>query len=115
MYRKEQDSVRIARREAVGMDFLVEEFIREMKISSGLNLQRIYAAWDQVSGAAGHTLRRFFKGGNLYVAVSSSLVRQQLFLQRRDLVERINKVLEDDELFTKDDPRTGYVKNIILQ
>ena len=47
-----KDSVRIARKTAVGMDELVREYIREMKLSSGLNTQRIFAAWDDASGAA---------------------------------------------------------------
>ena len=44
---------RLRRKEAVGMEQLVQDFIREMKITSGVNRQRAVEAWNAVSGAAG--------------------------------------------------------------
>ena len=41
----------LRRREAVGMNELVESFIKEMKLASGLNRQRVVEAWYSVSGA----------------------------------------------------------------
>ena len=38
-------AVRIHRKEAVGMDKIVEAYIKSMKIAVGLNTQRIFAAW----------------------------------------------------------------------
>ena len=38
----------LRRRDAVGMDELVEDFIRDMKLASGLNRQRVAAAWNSV-------------------------------------------------------------------
>ena len=57
----------IHRKEALPMEKLVEEYIREMKLSAGLNTQRIFEAWDTVSGAAAYTLKRFFRNGKLYI------------------------------------------------
>ncbi len=93
------ESVRISRKEAVGIDKLIALYIDGMKLREGLNARRIYAAWNEVSGASGHTLRRYFRGGVLYVTVSSSMVRSQLYFQRDILVERMNGRLALDPMF----------------
>ena len=40
---------RLRRKDAVGMDRLIQEFIREMKIASGVNKCRAQEAWNHVS------------------------------------------------------------------
>lgn len=107
--------VRMARKSALDMQEVVSMYIKSMKLSSGLNTQRIYAAWDQASGAERFTLKRFYRSGKLYVTVSSSVVRSQLLFQRDALVERINQILQNDELFTKDDERVSFVKELVLK
>lgn len=97
------------------METVISNYIREMKLVSGLNERRIFAAWDAVSGAAMYTVGRYVKGGVLYCNISSSVVRNQLFFQREQLVRKVNDFLQNDELFVKDDPRTGYIKSIILK
>ena len=109
------DSVRLHRKEALGMDKIVEEYIRQMKLSTGLNTQRIFAAWDACSGAGRWTLRRFFRGGKLYITLGSSVMRSQLFLQKNLLVEKMNAFLAQDELFTKDNETVGFIKELILK
>ncbi len=54
-YRRRLEAVStgaIGRQEAKGMDELISAYIKEMKLASGLNSQRVFAAWDEVSGAA---------------------------------------------------------------
>ncbi len=109
------DPVRIHRKEAVGMEKLVESFIREMKITAGLNTQRIFEAWDACSGAGPYTLKRFFRDGKLYITLNSSVLRSQLFLQKDLLVQKMNAFLSEDALFVKDYPKVGYVKQLILK
>lgn len=104
---------RLGRKEAVGMEELVSAFIREMKLSSGLNRQRVFAAWEAVTGAAPYTLSKSFSKGILFVSLSSSVVRNQLYFQRADIVARINEALARDELFSGE--ADGYVKSIILK
>ncbi len=106
---------RLSRRDAVGMDFLVEAFIKEMKLSSGLNVQRIYAAWDEVSHAGPYTVRKYVKDNVLYCSISSSALRQQLYMRRRELLDGINEQLLSDPLFTRDDKKNTLLKNIVLQ
>ena len=97
------------------MDALVKEYIKSMKLSAGLNTQRIFAAWDAASGAGRYTVRRFFRDGRLYITVDSSVVRSQLYFQREALVDKINALLGQDELFTCDDARVGLVQELILK
>ncbi len=86
-----------------------------MKIASGLNTRRVFAAWDQASGAAQYTIKRYFRGGKLYITLNSSVVRNQLSFQKDALVEKINLLLDRDNLFTKEDPRVSWVQEIILK
>ena len=106
---------RLSRKEAVSMEPLVDEYIREMKIAAGLNTQRVFAAWDEVSGAAPYTLRRFFRDGTLYITLSSSVYRRELSFRKELLVAAINEYLDKDPLFVKDDPKVGKVMQIVLK
>ena len=106
---------RLSRKNALPMDEVVREYVRSMKIAAGLNEQLIYEAWDAVSGAADHTVSRHCRGGVLYCSLSSSVVRSRLFPKRNEIVRKINEYLLKDDLFVRDDPRTGLVKNLILK
>ena len=72
-------------------------------------------AWDAASGAARYTVRRFYRDGKLYITVDSSVVRSQLSFQRDALLKKINALLAEDSLFTRDDARVGFVKELILK
>lgn len=109
------DPIRIHRKEAVSMDELVKQYIRSMKLAAGLNTQRIFAAWDACSGAGEFTLKRFFRDGKLYITLSSSVVRNQLHFQKEDLVEKMNRFLSNDSLFTEDNRTVGYIQELILK
>ena len=106
---------RVARKTAVSLSEAIQEYLKVAKLSSGLNTQRIFAAWDAASGAGRYTVRRFFRDGKLYITVDSSVVRSQLSFQRDTLIEKINALLAQDELFTQDDARVGIVKELILK
>ena len=108
-------AVLIHRKEALGMDQLVREYIRSMKLTTGLNTQRVFAAWDACSGAGSYTLRRFFRNGKLYITLDSSVIRSQLYFQRDVLVEKMNAFLAQDELFTTEDAKVDYIKELILK
>lgn len=108
-------AVQIHRKEAIGMDQVVRQYIQSMKLTAGLNTQRVFAAWDACSGAEAYTLKRFFRGGKLYITLGSSVIRSQLYFQRDVLVEKINAFLAKDDLFTGEDTTVGYVKELILK
>ena len=104
---------RLRRKEAVGMQQLVQDFIKEMKIASGVNSQRASEAWASVSGASRYTLDVSLDRGVLYVTLSSSMARNQLYFQRDVLVARINEFLDNDSLFVKSNGPA--VRTIVLK
>ncbi len=106
---------RLSRKDAISMEELVDEYIREMKLAAGLNTQRIFTAWDEVSGAAPYTLKRFFRDGILYITLSSSVCRRELSFRKERLMADINAFLDRDPLFVKDDPRVSKVTQIVLK
>lgn len=108
-------AVKIHRKEAVRMDQLVEEFIKSMRIAAGLNTQRVFAAWDACSGAGPYTLKRFYRGGKLYITLNSSVIRSQLYFQRDILIEKMNAFLAQDKLFTADNRSVGFIQELILK
>ena len=106
---------RIGRKDAQGMSELIAQYIREMKLSSGFNRQRIFEAWDVVSGASRYTIDRFFRDGMLYCTISSSVVRNQLYFQRDVLVKKMNEYIDEDEMFVRDAKDGPVIKNLILR
>ena len=105
---------RIGRKEAQGMSELIVQYIREMKLSSGFNRQRVFEAWDAVSGASRYTVGRFFRDGVLYCTISSSVVRNRLYFQRDVLLKELNEYLESEGRYI-DDGAGQPVKNIVLK
>lgn len=97
------------------MDKVVEEFIKSMKLSAGLNTQRVFAAWDACSGAAPFTIKRFYRGGKLYITLKSSVIRNQLYFQKDALIEKMNAFLSEDTLFTADNRTVGFIRELILK
>ena len=97
------------------MDEIVPMYIRALKLSAGLNTQRVFAAWDEVSGVKDFTIRKFYRDGKLYVTLSSSMVRSHLEFQKDAVLLALNDFLKKDELFAKDYEKVGFVKEIILK
>ena len=109
-----RDNRALSRRDAVGMDELVGEFIREMKLASGINRQRVREAWNAVSGAGRYTIDVRLSGGRLYCTLNSSMVRNQLYFQKDVLLAQVNEYLKNDTLYVKDG-EDAFVKEIILK
>ena len=105
----------IRRKEALTMEEVIGEYIKSAKIASGLNTQRIFAAWDACSGASSFTLKRFYRDGKLYITLSSSVIRNQLYFQRDALVEKMNAFLVKDELFSPEEDRANCIQELILK
>ena len=97
------------------MEQLIPLYIRALRLSAGLNTQRVFEAWDAVSGVSGLTLRKFYRDGKLYVTLSSSMLRSHLEFQKPALIQAMNNYLANDDLFVKDYEKVGYVKELILK
>ncbi len=104
----------LRRQDAVGMDELVDQFIRQMKLASGLKKQRAEEAWRVVSGAGQYTLDVKIYKGVMTCTLSSSVVRNQLYMQRMLLVESLNEYLKRDGLFVEDGQQE-IIKTLILK
>ncbi len=104
----------LRRQEAVAMDQLVDQFIRQMKLSSGLKKQRAEEAWGKVSGAGRYTLGVSLFKGVMTCTLSSSVVRNQLYMQREALLQALNEILAKDELFFTDG-KFDKVNTLILR
>lgn len=104
----------IRRRDAVGMDKLVEEFIKDMKLTAGLNRQRIIEAWYAVSGAQRYTVDVFVRDKTVCCTMGSSMVRSQLYFQKDVLLNQLNAYLESDAMFVKEG-EPPYIKDLILR
>ena len=105
----------VPRKEALSMGEIVPLFIKAQGLSVGINTQRVFAAWDEVSGAKNFTLRRFYRDGKLFVTLSSSMVRTHFELQKDAILRSINDFLQKDELFDQTCQKVGFVKEIILR
>ena len=105
----------VRRKEALTMEEVIEEYIKSAKIASGLNTQRIFAAWDECSGAGPFTLKRYFRSGTLYITLNSSVIRNQLSFQKAELIEKMNATLAGDRLFTADNRTVGQIQELVLK
>ncbi len=81
---------------------LIEEFIKEQGLEEGLQRVRIFQAWDLIVGAqfAQYTTAKFFSNGTLYCTINSSMVRNQLYFRKDDIVAQLNKML-NGQIITK--------------
>lgn len=72
-----------------------KEFLKESGLDHGVLRMRVFESWDSVVGEKykGYTLDKFFKDGRLICRISSSTARNQLFMNRLVIVERMNKLL----------------------
>lgn len=105
----------VQRKEAVGMNDLMRLFIRYNNLSASLNTQRVFDAWDAVSGIKDQTIGRFYKDGTLFISVSSSMLRTHLDMQKDAMVKAINDHLAQDSLFDSEYAPVGFVKKLVLK
>ena len=109
------DSYRIKRKNALPLSAALREYLSESRLAPGLNSRRIFAAWDAVSGAAPQTLKRFYRGGKLYITLNSSVARSRLGADKELLKQRINDFLSQDDFFIRDEGGSSWVEELILK
>lgn len=75
-----------------GISEIVRETCRQEGIETPLNEYRLIQAWLKVlgSGVQSYTKELFIKNQVLYVVVTSAVLRQELMMNRRSLVQRLN-------------------------
>ena len=127
--RKFYTGTRLSRKNPESMDELIYQFVRQLRNNNEINRQIIFNAWNEASGAGAQTLSKSLVNGVLYVTISSSVLRSQLFMRRSDILVKINQILNDDRFFVSDLVRqnnksfsadnaeitVNYIKSIILK
>ena len=83
-------------------------------IFSTHNTNLIFSAWDTVSGAGPYTIKRFFRDGKLYITLSSSVICNQLAMQKDVLLAKINSSIAGNDLYIGQSA-DGPVKQLILK
>jgi predicted nucleic acid-binding Zn ribbon protein len=83
------------REQAKSMKELLPLFIQEMGLGPGLDEVRVSTLWDELLGPAiiSATQQKRLKEGKLYVRLHSSVVRNHLFTERKNIMMKINEVL----------------------
>lgn len=71
---------------------LLRQYLRQQGLESPLNEYRLIQGWAHVMGpiVARYTRDLSIRNQTLYVQLSSPAVKQELMMQRRELVERLN-------------------------
>lgn len=82
------------------MGALVTQYLKQSGLALGLNVQCVFKAWDEVSNAGKYTVKRFFRDGVLHISLNSSVVKSQLQFQLPQILEKMNKQLAADELYS---------------
>lgn len=72
---------------------VIREFMRAEGIETPYNEFRVVQAWPEVVGPAVErcTSEVYVKNGTLYVRLTSSVIRHELFLGRQQLAQRLNQ------------------------
>lgn len=107
-------SNRIARKSALSLSEVFKQMLAESGAASTHNTNLIFSAWDTVSGAGPYTIKRFFRDGKLYITLSSSVICNQLAMQKDVLLAKINSSIAGNDLYIGQSA-DGPVKQLILK
>ena len=80
------------RKDAHALSEILDEILRENNLDIGLDGARARAAWKEAMGEAVDkcTIDLRFDKGTLHVKLSSAVLRNELFMNRRQLIEKLN-------------------------
>ena len=72
---------------------ILKEFINVMKISRKMNEMRVINGWENLVGKqiSKYTSQVSIKNRTLFVSLTSSVIRNELFLHREQLLKNINE------------------------
>jgi len=84
------------RQKAEPLGNILNQFLREEGLETPYNEYRLIEAWPEVMGAgiARYTASTEIRNRTLYVRLTSSVVRQELFAGRTSIVNRLNNYVQ---------------------
>lgn len=83
------------RQEAILLKDLLAIYIKKMGMDTGIDISKIYNAWENVIGEeyAAYTVSRSYRNRKLYCRINSPVVKHKLYTQRAQIQKRINELL----------------------
>ena len=83
------------RQKTVLIGDIFKDLLKETGLDQGVLRIRVFEAWDSVVGEKykQYTIDKYFKDGRLICRLSSSAARNQLFMNRIAVTERMNEML----------------------
>lgn len=83
------------RQKTVLIGEIFKDYLKETGLDQGVLRMKVFDAWDSVVGEKykEYTMEKYFKDGRLICRISSSPARNQLFMNRVVITQRMNKIL----------------------
>ena len=77
---------------------VLERFLKETPLHSKLQERRIIEGWDEVMGrsVSRATDKLYIRNRVLYVHLSSSVLRNELFMLRDDILKKLNRLAGEE-------------------
>ena len=81
------------RSKTISLAEALHDYIKEMNLEGKLNEVHLIGSWDEIVGKAiaSRTSKIYIRDHILYVHLSSSVVRNELFMLRQALMEKLNE------------------------
>jgi predicted nucleic acid-binding Zn ribbon protein len=72
---------------------VIDKFLKETPLHKKLLERRIIEGWDEVMGkaVAQATGKRYINDGTLYIHLSSSVLRNELFMMKDSILAKLNR------------------------
>lgn len=72
---------------------MIRRYLRQQSLESPLNEQRLISSWHELLGPAmaRYTENLYIRNQVLYVHFTSSVLRQELMMERKTLVQKLNE------------------------
>lgn len=79
---------------------VLQQFLKENHLDSKLNQANIIGNWEKLVGAlfAKHTKKIYFSSSKLFIEIVSPAVRNELLMQKTNLLAKINEWLDDESI-----------------
>jgi predicted nucleic acid-binding Zn ribbon protein len=77
---------------------VMQEFLRENKLDVKLRERGLIDSWEELMGKtiSRATKKIYIKDGKLFIVISSSVIRNELYMLKQEIVKKLNEKAGDD-------------------
>jgi predicted nucleic acid-binding Zn ribbon protein len=77
---------------------ILNEFLRENKLDSRFKERNLVESWEELMGKtiSRATKQIYIKDGKLFVVISSSVIRNELYMLKKEIVRKLNQRVGED-------------------